>query len=113
MLAHGRTLAASDHLRSSSRCINGASLKELRRTRLFFAGRRRDFSLGAWLRKGKKYEYPWPEDPDPNVEGGVLTHLSDFKPLKEKPKPVILDFERPLMNIKKTMDDVSDDAICF
>ena len=80
---------------------------------MFFAGRRRDFSLGAWLRKGKKYEYPWPEDPDPNVEGGVLTHLSDFKPLKEKPKPVILDFERPLMNIKKTMDDVSDDAICF
>lgn len=106
MRAHGKTLAASDHLRSSSSCINGVPLRELGRTRLFFAGRRRDFSVAAKLRKVKKHEYPWPENPDPNVEGGVFTYLNRFKPLKEPPKPVILDFEKPLLDLQQKVDEV-------
>ncbi|KAI3443089.1 Ubiquitin thioesterase OTU1 [Psidium guajava] len=62
--------------------------------------------VAAKLRKVKKHEYPWPEDPDPNVKGGVLSHLSPFKPLKEKPKPVTLEFEKPLMLFEKKIMDV-------
>ncbi|KAJ8433638.1 hypothetical protein Cgig2_026818 [Carnegiea gigantea] len=105
MRAHGKTLAASDHLRSSSSCINGVPLRELGRTRLFFAGRR-DFSVAAKLRKVKKHEYPWPENPDPNVEGSVFNYLNRFKPLKEPPKPVILDFEKPLLDLQQKIDEV-------
>jgi acetyl-CoA carboxylase carboxyl transferase subunit alpha len=66
----------------------------------------RDLSVVAKVRKVKKHEYPWPEDPDPNVKGGILTHLSHFKPLKEKPKPVTLDFEKPLVALEKKIIDV-------
>uniref|UniRef100_A0A803N6M5 acetyl-CoA carboxytransferase n=2 Tax=Chenopodium quinoa TaxID=63459 RepID=A0A803N6M5_CHEQI len=65
-----------------------------------------DLSVSAKLRKVKKHEYPWPEDPDLNVKGGILTHLSPFKPLKTKPKPVTLDFEKPLMDLQKKIIDV-------
>ncbi|XWS59923.1 hypothetical protein CRYUN_Cryun08bG0163800 [Craigia yunnanensis] len=58
------------------------------------------------MRKVKKHEYPWPADPDPNMKGGVLTHLSHFKPLKEKQKPVTLDFEKPLLDLEKKIVDV-------
>ena len=68
---------------------------------------RRNLAVVAKLRKVKKHEYPWPEDPDPNVKGGVLTHLSHFKPLKEKPKPVTLPFEKPLVDIEKKIIDVN------
>lgn len=64
------------------------------------------FSVVAKVRKVKKNEYPWPEDPDINVKGGILTHLSPFKPLKEKPKPVTLDFEKPLMDLQRKIVDV-------
>lgn len=98
----------SDHLRSSNSCINGVQLRELGRTRLLCSGKKKiDLSVSAKLRKVKKNEYPWPEDPDPNVKGGVLTHLSPFKPLKTKPKPVTLDFEKPLMDLQKKIIDVS------
>jgi acetyl-CoA carboxylase carboxyl transferase subunit alpha len=40
------------------------------------------------------------------VKGGILTHLSHFKPLKEKPKPVTLDFEKPLVALEKKIIDV-------
>ncbi|KNA15941.1 hypothetical protein SOVF_093530 [Spinacia oleracea] len=97
----------SDHLRSSNSCINGVQLRELGRTRLLCSGKKKiDLSVSAKLRKVKKNEYPWPEDPDPNVKGGVLTHLSPFKPLKTKPKPVTLDFEKPLMDLQKKIIDV-------
>jgi acetyl-CoA carboxylase carboxyl transferase subunit alpha len=66
----------------------------------------RDLSVVAKARKVKKHEYPWPADPDPNVKGGVLTHLSHFKPHKEKPKPVTLDFEKPLVALEKKIIDV-------
>ncbi|KAI4318964.1 hypothetical protein MLD38_032616 [Melastoma candidum] len=64
------------------------------------------FALSAKLRKVKKHDYPWPADPDPNVKGGVLTHLSHFKPLKEKQKPVTLEFEKPLVDLQKKIIEV-------
>lgn len=97
--------SASDLLRSSSNGVSGIPLRALGRAR--FNPRRKDMSVSAKLRKGKKHEYPWPDDADPNVKGGVLTHLSHFKPLKEKPKPVTLDFEKPLVLLEKKIIDVS------
>lgn len=96
--------SASDLLRSSSNGVSGIPLRALGRAR--FNPRRKDMSVSAKLRKGKKHEYPWPDDADPNVKGGVLTHLSHFKPLKEKPKPVTLDFEKPLVLLEKKIIDV-------
>ncbi|KAL9361906.1 hypothetical protein Peur_044691 [Populus x canadensis] len=96
---------ASDLLRSSkSGGANGVPLRTLAKAR--FSVKTRDLSVVAKVRKVKKHEYPWPEDPDPNVKGGVLTHLSHFKPLKEKPKPVTLDFEKPLVALEKKIIDV-------
>lgn len=96
--------SASDLLRSSTTGIYGVPLKTLGKVRLGF--KRRDFTVSAKIRKVKKHEYPWPDNPDPNVKGGVLTHLSYFKPLKEKPKPVTLDFEKPLAELEKKIIDV-------
>ncbi|GLT52685.1 hypothetical protein SLA2020_260090 [Shorea laevis] len=96
--------SVSDLFGSSSDGVSGIPLKTLGRAR--FCQKRRDFSVTAKLRKVKKHEYPWPRDPDPNVKGGPLIHLSPFKPLKEKPKPVTLDFEKPLVEIEKKILDV-------
>ncbi|KAM3340757.1 acetyl-coenzyme A carboxylase carboxyl transferase subunit alpha, chloroplastic isoform X1 [Capsicum galapagoense] len=96
--------SASDLLRSSRNGVCGVPLKALGRARL--GSKKRDFTVSAKVRKVKKHEYPWPEDPDLNVKGGVLSHLSPFKPLKEKQKPVTLDFEKPLMDLQKKIIDV-------
>ncbi|XWS55566.1 hypothetical protein CRYUN_Cryun09bG0011200 [Craigia yunnanensis] len=93
-----------DLLRSSSNGVSGIPLKTLRKAR--FAVKRRDVTVAVKMRKVKKHEYPWPADLDPNVKGGVLTHLSHFKPLKEKQKPVTLDFEKPLVHLEKKIIDV-------
>lgn len=103
-LASGSS-SASEMLRSSTNGVGGVPLKTLGRERLGM-NNRKEFSVSAKLRKVKKHEYPWPEDADPNVRGGVLSHLSSFKPLKEKPKPVTLDFEKPLMDLQKKIVDV-------
>ncbi|KAL0347399.1 UNVERIFIED_CONTAM: Acetyl-coenzyme A carboxylase carboxyl transferase subunit alpha, chloroplastic [Sesamum calycinum] len=95
---------ASDLLRSSINGACGVPLRALGKAQL--GAKRRDFAISAKVRKVKKHDYPWPEDPDPNVKGGVLTHLSPFKPLKEKQKPVTLDFEKPLMDLQKKIIDV-------
>ncbi|XP_052173148.1 acetyl-coenzyme A carboxylase carboxyl transferase subunit alpha, chloroplastic-like [Diospyros lotus] len=95
---------ASDLLRSSSSGVTGVPLRALGRAR--FGTTRRGLAVCAKVRKVKKHEYPWPDDADPNVKGGVLSHLSHFKPLKEKPKPVTLDFEKPLMDLQKKIIDV-------
>ncbi|XP_051127017.1 acetyl-coenzyme A carboxylase carboxyl transferase subunit alpha, chloroplastic-like isoform X2 [Andrographis paniculata] len=95
---------ASDLLRSSSNGSSVIPLKTLGRARQ--ETKKWNFTITAKVRKLKKHEYPWPEDPDPNVKGGVLSHLSPFKPLKEKPKPVTLDFEKPLMDLQKKIVDV-------
>lgn len=92
-------LTASDLLRSSTSGFTGVPLRTLGRAGLVL--KKRDLTVSAKLRKVKKREYPWPDNPDPNVKGGVLTHLSPFKPLKEKPKPVTLDFEKPLVDMQK------------
>ncbi|KAE8733443.1 Acetyl-coenzyme A carboxylase carboxyl transferase subunit alpha [Hibiscus syriacus] len=96
--------STSDLLRSSSNGVSGIPLETLGKPR--FAVSKRGVTVVAKLRKVKKHEYPWPADPDPNVKGGVLSHLSHFKPLKEKQKPVTLDFEKPLVNFEKKMIDV-------
>lgn len=95
---------ASDLLRSSTSGFTGVPLRTLGRTGLVF--KKRDLAVSAKLRKVKKHEYPWPDNPDLNVKGGVLSHLSPFKPLKEKPKPVTLDFEKPLVDLQKKIIDV-------
>ncbi|GMJ03196.1 acetyl Co-enzyme a carboxylase carboxyltransferase alpha subunit [Hibiscus trionum] len=93
--------SASDLLRSSSNCVSGIPLKTLGKSR--YVVTKKNATVAAKLRKVKKHEYPWPADPDPNVKGGVLTHLSHFKPLKEKQKLVTLDFEKPLVDFEKKM----------
>ncbi|XP_068640542.1 acetyl-coenzyme A carboxylase carboxyl transferase subunit alpha, chloroplastic-like [Aristolochia californica] len=60
----------------------------------------------AKIRKGKKHEYPWPDDIDPSLKSGHLNYLSHFKPLDEKPKPVTLPFEKPLVDLEKKIIDV-------
>ncbi|KAJ0088046.1 hypothetical protein Patl1_31713 [Pistacia atlantica] len=96
--------SASDLFRSSRNGVNGVPLKVLGRAR--FSVNQSGLAVTAKLRKVKKHEYPWPDDADPNVKGGVLSHLSPFKPLKEKPKPVTLDFEKPLVQLEKKIIDV-------
>lgn len=96
--------SASDLLQSSINGVSGVPLKSLGRARLGM--NRKESTVFAKVRKVKKHEYPWPEDADPNVKGGVLSHLSPFKPLKERPKPVTLDFEKPLMDLQKKIIDV-------
>ncbi|KAM7256798.1 hypothetical protein ACFE04_012539 [Oxalis oulophora] len=98
--------SASDLLgSSSSRGIIGIPLKSLGMAH-FSSKTNRGFALVAKLKKGKKNEYPWPDEADPNVKGGVLTHLSHFKPLQEKQKPVTLGFEKPLVALEKKIIDV-------
>ncbi|KAJ6407781.1 hypothetical protein OIU84_011140 [Salix udensis] len=96
---------SSELLRSSkSGGVDGIPFRTLRKAP--FSVKTRDLSVVAKARKVKKHEYPWPENPDPNVKGGVLTHLSHFKPLKGKSKPVTLDFEKPLVALEKKIIDV-------
>ena len=100
--------SASEFLRSSSNGVNGIPLRTLGRAR-FGSTTRRDLVVAAKIRKVKKQDHPWPDDPDPNVKGGVLTHLSYFKPLPEnqKPKPVTLEFEKRLLSLEKKITDVN------
>ncbi|XP_045793425.1 acetyl-coenzyme A carboxylase carboxyl transferase subunit alpha, chloroplastic isoform X1 [Trifolium pratense] len=99
--------AASDLLRSSTGGFTGVPLRSLGSAGLVLKRRELTVSVTARLKKGrKKKEYPWPSNPDPNVKGGVLTHLSPFKPLKEKPTPVTLDFEKPLVDLQKKIIEV-------
>ncbi|KAJ4973729.1 hypothetical protein NE237_006903 [Protea cynaroides] len=95
---------ASDLLRSSRNGVNGIPLKALGRSR--FGVARRDFTVTAKMRKVKKHDYPWADGADANVKGGALSHLSHFKPSKERPKPVTLDFEKPLLDLEKKIIDV-------
>lgn len=98
---------ASDLLRSSFNGVNGVPLRFLGRRQEMV--RPRDSAIVAKIKKWKKNESPWPDgiDLDPNVKGGNLSYLSHFKPLKEKPKPVTLAFEKPLRDLEKKIMDVS------
>lgn len=65
--------------------------------------------VAAKARKWKKHDYPWPDDIDPH-SGNPLKYLSYFKPLEEKPKPVTLAFEKPLVDLEKKIIEVNS---CF
>lgn len=67
----------------------------------------RRIGIFARIKKGQKHEYPWPDDIDPNLKSGHLSYLSHFKPLTDKPKPVTLSFEKPLVDLEKKIIDVS------
>ncbi|KAJ9681545.1 hypothetical protein PVL29_020425 [Vitis rotundifolia] len=90
-------------LLGSVRRLNGVWLKNLGSPRI---GSRNRFHVVAKIRKGKKHDYPWPDDIDPNLSSGHLSYLSYFKPLKEKPKPVTLAFEKPLVDLEKKIVEV-------
>ncbi|CAN8317002.1 unnamed protein product [Cochlearia groenlandica] len=100
--------SASDYLRSSSNGVSGVSLKTLGRAMVTTTTTRtrKDMYVTSRLKKGKKFDHPWPANPDPNVKGGVLSYLSTFKPLGDTQKPVTLDFERPLVELEKKIVDV-------
>lgn len=68
---------------------------------------RKKFGVVAKVKIGKKHEYPWPDDIDPNISSGHLAFLSYFKPLTEKPKPVTLPFEKPLVDLEKKIIEVT------
>lgn len=89
---HGRLL----------RNLNGIRLKDLEGSR---QGNGKTFRVVARVRKGKKHDYPWPDDIDPNSKA-PLTYLSHFKPLEEKPKPVTLAFEKPLIDLEQKIIEV-------
>lgn len=82
---------------------NGHLRKGLRGSK---AGSRNKLPVVAKLKIWKKHEYPWPENLDPNISSGYLRYLSEFKPLLEKPKPVTLPFEKPLVDLEKKIIEV-------
>ncbi|XP_042448739.1 acetyl-coenzyme A carboxylase carboxyl transferase subunit alpha, chloroplastic-like [Zingiber officinale] len=98
-----KQLLGADLERCSSYAIGRSWMKNLGGS---VAANSRRFSVSAKIRKGKRHDYPWPKDIDPNLESGHLSYLSPFKPLTEKPKPVTLAFEKPLHDLEKKMADV-------
>ncbi|XP_020592799.1 LOW QUALITY PROTEIN: acetyl-coenzyme A carboxylase carboxyl transferase subunit alpha, chloroplastic-like [Phalaenopsis equestris] len=89
--------------RNPSNGVYGAWLRNLPQSRY---KSRCKFSISAKVKKGQKHDYPWPDDIDPNLQSGHLRFLSHFKPLSDKPKPVTLDFEKPLVELEKKITDV-------
>ncbi|XP_059651439.1 acetyl-coenzyme A carboxylase carboxyl transferase subunit alpha, chloroplastic-like [Cornus florida] len=99
----GNVFFASDSLKSLYRSLHGVWMKDLEGAR---SRGRNKFHIVAKIWKGKKHDYPWPDDIDPNSSAGPLTYLSYFKPLTEKPKPVTLAFEKPLVDLEKKIIEV-------
>ncbi|KAI5070498.1 hypothetical protein GOP47_0014841 [Adiantum capillus-veneris] len=74
-------------------------------------GCRKPRKTTAMLKKGGRKtpdkEYPWPQKMKPeDLMGSPLRFLSRFKPLPQKPKPVHLPFELPLVDIQKKIQEV-------
>lgn len=82
--------------RSLSKALEGSMISSRNR-----------FDVTAKVRRGKKHDYPWPDGIDPNITTSHLAFLSYFKPLTEKPKPVTLPFEKPLVDLEKKITEVS------
>ena len=95
-------LSGSQFLTSNS--LYGVRLNGFERSRV---SRRCRFFVISRIKKGQKHEYPWPANIDPNLKSGHLNFLSPFKPLTDKPKPVTLEFEKPLIDLEKKIIDVS------
>lgn len=100
----GKHLFTSHFRKNSFRRLNEHWSKSLEGSRI---GNGNRFYVAAKIKKGKKHDYPWPDDIDPNISSGYLTYLSHFKPLDEKPKPVTLPFEKPLVDLEKKIIEVS------
>ncbi|KAI8560645.1 hypothetical protein RHMOL_Rhmol04G0274000 [Rhododendron molle] len=98
--------SASDLLHSSHNSVIGVPLKSLGRARVGIS--RKAFTVSAKLfRRKKRHSYPWDgEDRNPKTDGELCRAIHPFKPLKEKPKPVILDFEKPLVALREKMIEV-------
>ena len=69
----GKDIFASELLNSSFRRASGYPSKALKGSRNE-KGKR--FHVIATVKKGKKHDYPWPDDIDPNITDGHLTYLS-------------------------------------
>lgn len=102
-LDFGKDFFGSNLFRTSCRGANRNWLKGFEGSRI---RSRNGFRVTAKVKKGKKHDYPWPDDIDPNIPGGPLTYLSHFKPLSEKPKPVTLPFEKPLVDLEQKIIEV-------
>ncbi|XP_057532189.1 acetyl-coenzyme A carboxylase carboxyl transferase subunit alpha, chloroplastic-like [Amaranthus tricolor] len=102
-LGYGKDdLYASDFLESKFQSLNMCVPLEHSMVRT----RRKRLNVIARVKKGKKHDYPWPDDIDPNLKSGHLKYLSYFKPLEEKPKPVTLAFEKPLVDLELKIIEV-------
>ncbi|KAJ7962366.1 acetyl-coenzyme A carboxylase carboxyl transferase subunit alpha, chloroplastic-like [Quillaja saponaria] len=99
----GKHYHASDLLGISFTMTFGMWLKDSYCSRV---KRQNRLQVTAKIKKGKKHDYPWPDDMDPNISSGHLTYLSHFKPMTEKPKPVTLAFEKPLVDLEKKIIEV-------
>ncbi|KVH89111.1 hypothetical protein Ccrd_008905 [Cynara cardunculus var. scolymus] len=65
------------------------------------------FHVIARIKKGRKHDYPWPDDiPSSTTGAEALSYLSNFKPLAEKPKPVTLAFEKPLVSLEQKIIEI-------
>ncbi|XP_073022487.1 acetyl-coenzyme A carboxylase carboxyl transferase subunit alpha, chloroplastic-like [Primulina eburnea] len=84
------------------RTCSGPPCKDLKGSRL---SNGRIFRISAGIKKWKKHDYPWPDNIDPNSPT-PLAYLSNFKPLEEKPKPVTLAFEKPLIDLEQKIIEV-------
>ncbi|KAK2650317.1 hypothetical protein Ddye_017806 [Dipteronia dyeriana] len=99
----GNDLLASHLVTDSLRRVNGHWGKGLQGSR---NGSGNKLRVAVRLKKWNKHDYPWPDDIDPNISSGYLRYLSEFKPLTEKPKPVTLPFEKPLVDLEKKIIEV-------
>lgn len=81
--------------RNWSKAFEGSSIRSRNR-----------FRISANVKRWKNHDYPWPGGIDPNFTGSYLNFLSHFKPLSEKPKPVTLPFEKPLVDLEQKITEV-------
>jgi acetyl-CoA carboxylase carboxyl transferase subunit alpha len=68
-----------------------------------------DRVVARLTKKGKKkHDRPWPDlnSIDPEWKTEYLMHLSPYKPLKEKPRMLHLQFEKPMLKLRKRIDEV-------
>ena len=102
-LDFGKDFFGSYLFRTSSRGVNRNWSKAFEGSSIRSRNR---FRVSAKVKRGKNHDYPWSDDIDPNFTGSYLTFLSRFKPLSEKPKPVTLPFEKPLVDLEQEIIEV-------
>uniref|UniRef100_A0A0D6QSU5 acetyl-CoA carboxytransferase n=1 Tax=Araucaria cunninghamii TaxID=56994 RepID=A0A0D6QSU5_ARACU len=102
-----------DHLSSSAHGVAGTFLPAMPgkfRVRVGRSGG--SFTvMAAKIKKGKKgkeKEYPWPDKIPDDDTVSPLSYLSRFKPLKEKPKQVLLPFEKPIADLERKMTEAKE-----